>query len=113
MNMDGSEPSGFYWSDWRTGVTHEHPNQPLREFYFSGGDEQWYDVEEQEEFWCYDFSYQYYYECTEDEFNNNYADDETNYNSDHEWYQCVDQRSGEQFYCTRWMYIETVPIGCL
>jgi hypothetical protein len=39
MNMDGSEPSGFYWSDWRTGVTHDHPNQPLREFYFSGGDE--------------------------------------------------------------------------
>lgn len=39
MNMDGSEPSGFYWSDWRNGVTHSHPNQPLREFYFSGGDE--------------------------------------------------------------------------
>lgn len=39
MNMDGSEPSGFYVSDWRTGVTHPHPNQPLREFYFSGGDE--------------------------------------------------------------------------
>jgi hypothetical protein len=44
MNMDGSEPSGFLWSDWRTGVTHPHPNDPLREFYFSNDtDEQWYD----------------------------------------------------------------------
>jgi len=42
-----------------------------------------------------------------------YGGDPDNQNSDHEWYHCVDQRSGEEFFCTRWMYIETVPIGCL
>ena len=81
MNMDGSEPSGFYWSDWRNGVTHDHPNQPLREFYFSGGDEQWYDnanQEEEESFWCYDQDMEYYYECSEGEFEDNYGDDPSN-----------------------------------
>lgn len=71
MNMDGSEPSGFTWSDWRTGVTHSHPNDPLREFYFSGGDEQWYDEilnAEEEEYWCYEPTYDYYYACTATEW---------------------------------------------
>lgn len=95
MNMDGSEPSGFYWSDWRTGVTHSHPNDPLREFYFSGGDEQWYDNANDDEYWCYDDSSATYYECSESEFNNMYGGDPANYLDDHEWYHCVDQRSGE------------------
>jgi len=46
MNMDGSEPSGFHESNWRTNVTHELPNAPLRGWYFVENDEsndQWYN----------------------------------------------------------------------
>ena len=35
MNMDGAEPSGFYWSDWRTGTTYSHPNEPLLGWIFN------------------------------------------------------------------------------
>ena len=39
MNMDGAEPSGFYWSEWRNGVSYEHPNDALRGWYFEDDDE--------------------------------------------------------------------------
>ena len=118
MNMDGSEPSGFYWSDWRTDVTHSHPNDPLREWYWyedSDSEDQWYDSSD--EYYCYDEQYEYYYTCTEEEFINEYwanedHDDDEEFDT-YTWYECYDEATGTTYYCDRDAYMDQIEITCL
>lgn len=44
IHMDGSEPSGFLDSDYRTGEVHEAYNAPLRCFYYYHDTEETFDV---------------------------------------------------------------------
>jgi len=128
MNMDGSEPSGFYWSDWRTGVEHDHPNEPLRGWYFvedADSEDQWYDPSD--DYYCYDETYEFYYTCNEEEFMEEYweedeeddggwwgnNDDEEEEFEDASWYECYNEYTGATYYCDRNAYIDQVEITCL
>lgn len=130
MNMDGAEPSGFYWSDWRSGTTYDHPNDPLLGWITNenaDSEYQWFETDAEtittdDDYYCYSESTNYYYYCTEEEFMDLYYTEEDDSSwwggeeeefEDVEWYECWDSYTDTYYTCDRDAYLNTLEINCL
>jgi len=72
--MDGSSPSGFIESEWRSGEEHPMPNDPLRCFYYTEHAGAFKSCEE----------YGYTYDPTKDVDDQGETEEEDDYNWDEE-----------------------------
>lgn len=120
MNTDGSTPSGFFTSEWRSGVTHDHPNDPLRDFFWeenTDSEYQWYATDEEDVdvsgYLCWNEESEIYFGCTEDEFMEEYWTNWEGDSDEYEWYECYDEDTDEWFYCDREAYMDTLEVTCL
>ena len=120
INMDGSEPSDFLTSEWRNGVTHNHPNDPLRGWIFIEDDyseRQWWDPPVPEpQYYCWDEELDTYSPCFQEEFISLYWDTINSGDfdfDDQEQPMCYDYNEERAFYCTRDAFLDLLYVYCL